>query len=151
MRNALSRLWWGAELVRNGPSYENVSYVFRRTRTAQWVLELDYSRYRPAPIAFVRVAEGIRDDEQPLSDDRMRALSKRVNALLTLHALEAMGLHEMEEDIDLDWYRHRPELSEITSEALPTGPQDGFVSEDAIAPLEEWFRTLAGVSLEHSP
>ncbi len=54
----VSRLWWGAEMVRNGPSYEDVPRVFSRVRTAEFALELSYSRYRPAAIAFTRVADG---------------------------------------------------------------------------------------------
>src|SRR5687767_6872779 len=38
-RNGLARLWWGAEMTRNGPSYADVRLCFARTRTAQFALE----------------------------------------------------------------------------------------------------------------
>jgi Family of unknown function (DUF6339) len=145
LRNAVSRLWWGAEMVRNGPSYEHVPLVFSRVRTAQFALELSYSRYRPAAIAFTRVAEGLSGDRR-LTDDEMKDLSKSINAYLSLTALEAMGLNEDETGVtDEDWRRHCPPLSEFqyTEVATLQGPNDGVASEEAIRHLEEWFRNIA--------
>jgi hypothetical protein len=145
LRNAVSRLWWGAEMVRNGPSYEDVPRVFGRVRTAEFALELSYSRYRPAAIAFTRVAEGLGNREK-LSDEEMKDLSKSINAYLSLTALEAIGLNEDEISVaDDDWRRHRPPLAEIQGAEVTAlqGPNDGIASEDAIKDLEEWFREIA--------
>jgi len=142
-RNALSRLWWGAEMVRNGPDYAHVPIVFRRVRTAQWALELKYSWYRPAPIAFARVAE---TGPKPLSDDAMKALSKRINAYLSLSVLEGMGLDDGQTDaFDKDWRKRQPTLKEALGEGLE-GPCDGYASKESIDGLEGWFRSLAEVS-----
>jgi hypothetical protein len=148
LRNATSRLWWGAEMVRNGPSYEYVPLVFNRVRTAEFALELSYSRYRPAAIAFTRVAEGV-GTRQRLSDEEMKDLSKSVNAYLSLTALEAMGLNEDESSVtEDDWRRHRPSLSEVQYADVISlqGPTDGTASPDAIRQLEEWFREIALVA-----
>ena len=139
-RNALSRLWWGAEMVRNGPDYSLVPSVFRRVRTAQWALELKYSWYRPAPIAFTRVAEL---DAKPLNDDAMKALSKRINAYLSLTVLEAMGLDEAEAgEFDKEWRKRQPTLKETLSGQVD-GPTDGRASSESVTALETWFRELA--------
>ena len=114
-------------------------------RTAQFALELSYSRYRPAAIAFTRVAEGL-GSERLLSDDEMKDLSKSMNAYLSLTALEAMGLNEDETSVaDEDWRRHRPPLSEFQYAEITAlqGPNDGTASEAAIRYLEEWFRDIA--------
>lgn len=145
LRNAVSRIWWGAEMVRNGPSYEYVPLVFSRVRTAQFALELSYSRYRPAAIAFTRVAEGI-DGEEALNDAVMKDLSKNINAYLSLTALEARGLSEDELGIfDEDWRKHHPSLAEAQNSEVSAlhGPNDGIVSVEAIRDLEQWFREIA--------
>ena len=145
LRNAVSRLWWGAEMVRNGPSYEYVPVVFSRVRTAEFALELRYSWYRSAAIAFTRVAEGIGRGKK-LSDQGMRDLSRAINAYLSLTALEAMGLSESENGLfDEDWRRHRPLLAEATEAEVPRlkGPHDAVVSPEAVVELEEWFREIA--------
>jgi hypothetical protein len=145
LRNAVSRLWWGAEMVRNGPSYEDVPRVFGRVRTAEFALELSYSRYRPAAIAFTRVAEGFGNRER-LSDEEMKDLSKSINAYLSLTALEAIGLNDDEVSVaDDDWRQHRPPLAEVQDAEVTAlqGPNDGIASEAAIKDLEEWFREIA--------
>jgi hypothetical protein len=143
LRNALSRLWWGAELVRNGPSYEYVPVVFRSVRTAQFALELKYSWYRPAAIAFTRVAEG-HDGGRVLNDDEKNNLSKTINAYLSLTALEARGLEEDERQ-DTEWRRHRPALADVLVDDIAKlqGPSDGVASEQAVSDLERWFRSVA--------
>jgi hypothetical protein len=132
-------------MVRNGPSYEDVPRVFSRVRTAEFALELGYSRYRPAAIAFTRIAEGFGNREK-LSDEEMKDLSKSINAYLSLTALEAIGLNEDEAGVtDDDWRRHRPPLTEVQAAEVTAlqGPNDGFASESAIKDLEEWFREIA--------
>lgn len=142
LRNALARLWWAAEMVRDGPSYEYVEPVFARVWTAQYALELRYSWYRPAAIAFTRVSEGL-DGGGKLSADEMKELSKRVNSYLSLRCLEQIGFDEtVDEPWDYDWLARSPSLTEVTQGEL-RGPDDGYASEQAVAELTEWLRTLA--------
>jgi hypothetical protein len=139
LRNTISRLWWGAEMTRNGSDYSHVPLVFRRTRTAQWALELLYSQYRPAAIAFTRIAEA----GEPLSDDEMNGLSKRINVLLSLNSLESRGAYQGRQDEPgPEWYRRLPSLEELLSRELPTGPETETVPEPVIQSLEGWFRDL---------
>jgi len=144
LRNGVARLWWGAEMVRNGPSYEYVRPTFARVRTAQWVLELRYSRFRAAAIAFVRVCEGL-DGGKPLSDVRMQGLSTKANAYLTLTALEEIGGGEADESYDAAWRRHVPTLTEITAEELH-GPEDGYAPAASIERVAAWLRALVNDS-----
>ena len=142
LRNGVARLWWGAEMVRNGNSYEYVPLVFGRVRTAQFALELRYSHHRPAAIAFTRVVERWTASEA-LEDERMKATSKRINAQLTTRSLEAIaGFHDADEDPPDDWYRDRPSLESLTADELPVGPETDAVPEEALVRLEAWFRSL---------
>src|ERR1051325_6038735 len=148
-RNGLSRLWWGAEMTRNGPSYKDVKHCFARTRTAQFALELMYSWHRPAAIAFCRVAEGV--DGERLTDARARVLSTRLRVLLSLNCLEAIGSRTLdaEEEYDEDWAQHRPSLASLMGdlESLK-GPSRGACEESVIEKLMGWYRevlTMSGV------
>jgi hypothetical protein len=135
LRNAISRLWWAAELVRNGPDYSAVDDVLRRVVTAQYALELEYSWYRPAAIAFTNVAEG----NPGLSLDEMRELSKRANAYLPLTPIEVLGSEDSPGTFDETWWTSTPTTKELLEESLPEGPSDGFVSATSISALEEWL------------
>ncbi len=142
LRNAMSRLWWAAELIRNGTDYREVPRVFGRTRTAQFALELAYSRYKPAAIAFVRVAEGV-DGGPVLSDEQMKRLSRVINALLSTRVLEACDCGTPAPGLDEVWLSTPPDAKALVSEDLPVGPDDGRIPEDAIVTLAGWFRALA--------
>lgn len=142
-RNAVSRLWWGSEMARNGPDYSRVADTFRRVRTAQFALELKYSWYRPAVIAFVSVAEGL-DGDSRLSDDDMSALSRHVNSYLSLTSLEGLAMQDSPADeVDETWWSSSTTLEELLNQERLRGPQDGYASGDAVAELVKWFRQLA--------
>jgi hypothetical protein len=136
LRNGVSRLWWAAELLRNGPDYADVDRGLRRVRTAEFALELKYSWYRPAAIAFVRVAEGSRP---PLKDDELEALSRRANAYLPLAPLEAIGFDDPADVPDREWWMSQTTLAELNGDADPKGPKDGHAGSDAIDAIEKWY------------
>ena len=150
-RNALSRLWWGAEMTRNGPDYSAVPLCFARTRTAQFALELMYSWDRAAAIAFTRVAEGA-DGGSRLSDDRTNALSTRLKVLLTLRSLDAFGAGDADdtEEFDAAWASHQPSFALLLRDDLRTieGPSTGAVSTNRIDELVSWFRQVLESDLE---
>lgn len=147
LRNAAARLWWIAELTRNGPDYSMVRSALSRVRVAEFALELKYSWFRPAAIAFVRVANGL-DGGEPLKDLKgvstsLQGLSKMANAYLTLKPLEAIGLAPaVTEDYDLEWRRHQPTFNELVADDLPKGPKDGIANPVAIEHIERWFRAI---------
>ena len=148
-RNALARLWWGAEMTRNGTDYSATVLCFKRTRTAQFALELMYSWDRAAAIAFTRVAEGA-DGRTRLSDGQTKRLSTKLKVLLTLRSLNAFGdgSDEDSEEFDAAWSSHRPSFGSLASVDVATlpGPKVGTVSEARIAELTEWFRSVADQS-----
>jgi hypothetical protein len=150
-RNALSRLWWGAEMTRNGPDYSSVPLCFARTRTAQFALELMYSWDRAAAIAFTRVAEGV-DGGVRLSDDRTNALSTRLKVLLTLRSLDSFGTADADdtEEFDAEWASHRPSFASLVRDDLSAiqGPSTGTVSQSRIDELAAWFRQVAESGLD---
>ncbi|GGS05757.1 DUF6339 family protein [Deinococcus sedimenti] len=144
LRNGLARLWWGAEMVRSGDDYQFVAPLFRRTRTAQFALELSYSHYRPAAIAFVKVAENypIREGAPRLNDEEMKGLSKKINAALSLNSLEARAAYDLDDDPTDEWYRMIPKREELLNEELPQGPPSSGVPAETLNSLEDWFRSL---------
>jgi len=151
-RNALSRLWWGAEMTRNGASYDDVRHCFARTRTAQFALELMYSWHRPAAIAFCRVAEGVNGAH--LTDARTRTLSTRLRVLLSLYCLEAKGSTPLEpgEEWDEEWAQHRASLASLMGElGTLKGPNTGVCDESGVAALMVWYREILAMTGADEP
>ena len=139
LRNAVSRLWWAAEMTRNGADYTHTDHCLRRVRTAQWALELKYSWYRPAAIAFVQVAEGL-DGSARLGDEDMERLSVRANAYLPLAPLEAIGFDDPDDEDDRVWWEGVSTREELLATDPPAGPADGTTSASAVAALTTWLR-----------
>lgn len=147
-RNALSRLWWGAEMTRNGPDYSAVDRCFSRTRTAQFALELMYSWDRAAAIAFVWVAEG-QDRSEQLADDDLRLLSTRLKVLLPLRALVINEDDESDQfEFDPEWAAHTPSLTHLikSNVAELVGPTTGRCSNGRIDDLIAWFGSIVAES-----
>ncbi|NOT08199.1 MAG: hypothetical protein HOP28_08335 [Gemmatimonadales bacterium] len=135
-RNGLSRLWFFSEMARNGADYADVRLVLRNPSTAQYAMENRYAMYRPAVIAFGRLAE-----QRQSSFDEMKQLSKRINAYLSLRSLEASGYMTPDEGIDVDWWNDRPTLAEVVGKD-PKGPRDHEVPDKAIRELMVWYESL---------
>lgn len=143
LKNAAGRLWWAAELLRNGPNYEIVPHALENVVAGEFSLELRYSWYRPAAIAFARVAMGM-DGGKKLNDKGLRSLSRKINSYLTLRSLEAAGAESNEQHgYDLKWREHQPSLEDLADDTLPKGPEDGYASGDSVTELEKWFRSIA--------
>lgn len=139
LRNAVARLWWAAELLRNGADYSTVELGLHRVRTAQFALELMYSWFRPAAIAFVKVAE---DPSDRLTDAEMKALSVRANAYLPLLPLEAVGFSSQPEARDEVWWESGPTKKDLFATKAPAGPNDGVVEPVALAAVVKWYRDV---------
>lgn len=136
-RNSLGRLWWFAEMSRNGPDYSPIKKVLRDASTAQYAMELRYSMYRPAVIAFGNTA-----DRLDLGFADLKRLSKRANAYLSLKALEAIGLDQGENERDAEWWREKPTVNDVIGDSEMIGPRDGIASSIAIRNIEQWFESL---------
>jgi uncharacterized protein DUF6339 len=135
-RNGLARLWFFSEMARNGSDYADVRRVLRNPGTAQYALENRYAMYRPAVIAFGRLAE-----ERSMSFEEMKQLSKHINAYLSLRSLEATGYAPLTEEYDSEWWTDLPTLKELI-EVDPQGPNDHRVPESSILELKRWYGTL---------
>lgn len=153
-RNALSRLWWGAEMTRNGPDYSCVPYCFARTRTAQFALELMYSWDRGAAIAFTRVAEGL-DGRPRLTDSQTKRLSTKIKLLLALRSLDAFGDDDIpdSDEFDAEWAAHTPSFSTLAQSDLTkiNGPASGVVGQTKIDELAIWLRHVIDVEIQDDP
>jgi hypothetical protein len=112
--------------------------VLSVVRIAQFALELRYSWYRPAVIAFARVCS-----DRKLSDGKMQALSVRVNAYLGTRPVELIGFDEnTTDDYDAEWWAGEPASDKQLFDGRLEGPDDGSASEDAIQELVKWFEDV---------
>jgi hypothetical protein len=143
--NALSRLWWGAELTRNGGNYDAAVDAFRRQDIPSTWFVLDAFHNRAAALAAMRILP-------TMGSKPINRLSSAFNHFLTTIMLDTVAplpgpdLVAMEE-----WIMSAPSEEDLLQHALPIGPLEDPVDESAIAAVEALVRRVAaevGIPLE---
>ncbi|MDP9280025.1 MAG: DUF6339 family protein [Gemmatimonadota bacterium] len=139
--HAVGRLWWGAELVRNGSDYADVVTAFRMQDIPNTWLRLDAFHHRPLAIGAVRLLGAWREGETATSDE-VNLLAKALNLELVTLALDA-DVPDAGSDSDLAWVQAAPDLARLLKDDLPEGPADAVVPEDQIIAAMELLKEIA--------
>ncbi|MDT0308364.1 DUF6339 family protein [Streptomyces sp. DSM 44917] len=136
---ALARLWWAAELFRDGEDYGPAVAACRNQDVLNTVLRLDVIDHRPTARAVIRLLE-----------TGAVGTGREVNALAT--AVNSAGSTLMfeitapDEGPDVDALRHWIEEAElappVSRDSLPAGPEDGPVPAASVESLVEQFGKL---------
>ena len=148
-RNAIARLWWSAETMRNGSDYREVATVMGNSASAldQYILDLRYSYSRASALALVRVCTNRHPGVPKMTFDQIKSFSKRVNLLLSATSLESIAPPEEDElgAIDTAWLAEEPVAEVIVKQKLEDlrGPKDGVISEDEILNYARWYAEVA--------
>lgn len=140
--HAVARLWWGAELTRNGPSYDSTKLFFENTDVPNSWLNLHAFRHRPAAIASVLFIYQYRIDGVPVGD-RHRDLVKGFNSALTTTVLDAVAANPpADPGATLEWLAE--EIDEtLYHEEDPTGPNEIPVPERKIEAVFDLLKRVA--------
>lgn len=138
LRNGLARLWWAAELVRDGPDYRLVPDALRQVRVFQNVGELRYSWHRETARAFTKVCNE--------TEDNGDELSVVFNAYLA-----AQGLETFDDDVsdqrrytwDSHWGAEQAELDDVLKSVEKIiGPNSGHAKKDVEKRIHVWLSDL---------
>lgn len=130
-KQALARLWWIAELTRNGADYSDVILACTPQEVPNTGLKLRCFRHRPTAIALARIcATGA--DGKPLAGRKINALFKMINARLSVTTVHAVAADlPPEQGAILRWLGGpAPAVQDVLTS--PTGPSDRPVDDDAL-------------------
>ncbi|QIQ04655.1 DUF6339 family protein [Streptomyces liangshanensis] len=136
---AFSRLWWAAELFRNGPDYAPVVVACGIQDVLNTVLRLDIIDHRPTAQAVVALVEqGV-----ARTGREVNALAVVANAAASTLFYDVLAEDEERDDGALDeWVAGAASAPPVPRRSLPRGPEDGTVPEKAVAALVERFGEL---------
>ncbi|OKJ90895.1 hypothetical protein AMK31_00780 [Streptomyces sp. TSRI0107] len=134
-----SRLWWVAELFRDGPDYRPVEVACSVQDVLNTTLRLDVIDHRPTAQALVRVLGDLIAAGKPRPGDHVNALSSAVNAAgsTLVYDVLAPDTPQLVEELQ-DWIAE--DAPAVPWDSLPKGPNDGSVpvtSVEALLPLFE--------------
>lgn len=140
---AFSRLWWAAELFRNGPDYRPVEVACRVQDVLNTTMRLDVIDHRPTAQAILRIVARLLSDGSSRVGDRVNALSSAVNAAATTLAYDVLAPDESTDHEELlEWIKEAGEVPAVPLDRLPDGPEDGHVPPFSISTLHQFFEEL---------
>lgn len=141
---AFARLWWAAELFRDGPNYRPVEIACRVQDVLNTTMRLDVIDHRPTAQAILRVLERLMVKGTPRLGDRINALSSAVNAAGSTLVYDVLAPDRpADPDALHDWIAEAEHSPAVPWERLPEGPNDGSVSRRALEALLPLFEQLS--------
>ena len=143
-KNALGRLWWTAELTRNGSDYSTTEIALALSGFVTYWQNLDAIHHRPFAIA---VAKYLRDAN--VTGDRRSQLAKAVNLRLAATSLDALcGKEAGDSEVVRRWCREPIVVSDLVH--APLGPPEPKVAGGAITRVT-YFLTKVDFDLPRRP
>ncbi|MFD9573836.1 DUF6339 family protein [Streptomyces sp. NPDC059982] len=145
---AFSRLWWAAELFRDGADYRPLATACRVQDVLQTTMRLDVIDHRPTAQAILKVLERRVAAGVPRPGDQANALSAAVNAAGSTLVYEVLAPDRgVDTDALQDWIDEAEEAAAVPWDRLPEGPQDGAAPPSSVETLVPLFEQL----LEEAP
>jgi hypothetical protein len=141
-KHAIGRLWWGAELMRNGEDYKPVEVGFQMQDIPNTWMRLDAFHHRGLVQASLRVL-GTFNDGGNATSDQVNALAKAVNAAARTTLLDGLAPDWGPDAAALEaWLAGDVDETTILKD-LPTGPMEEGAGETAISAIEKFVRRVA--------
>jgi hypothetical protein len=136
---AFARLWWAAELFRNGSDYGPVATVCAHQDMLNTALRLDVIDHRPTAQALVHMI-----DRGTVSTGReINALARAVNASAATLMYDILAPDtERDGRPARDWIAAAEWAPAVPRRALPEGPDEERVPESSVATLVDHFAKL---------
>lgn len=140
-KNSLSRLWWAAELTRNGADYSPTVKALSESRFVVSWLHLNLMHHRAAALAAVDFLSSFRDEGT--TDMQGQVMAKAVNVALRTLSLDALAITPgTDAEAVREWCRRTVDETVMMDE-LPRGPDEAPVPAADVAAVRSVFDILA--------
>ncbi|MDR3081672.1 MAG: hypothetical protein LBV60_12230 [Streptomyces sp.] len=138
-RQCFSRLWWAAELFRNGADYEPVVAACGNQDLIHSVLRKEMIDHRPTAQALVRLLlDGVFTTGREAD-----GLSVAINAAGATIAYDVLAPDEFRDPGPLRrWIAEADSAPLVSTDELPEGPDEDPAPEESVAALAKYFEEL---------
>ncbi|MFF4269144.1 DUF6339 family protein [Streptomyces sp. NPDC001536] len=138
-RQCFSRLWWVAELFRNGPDYEPVEVACGNQDLIHSILKKEIIDHRPTAQALVRLLKSGLVTTGREAD----GLSVAINAAGATLVYDVLAPDEPRDPARLrDWIAAAESALPVDRHDLPSGPDEDPAPEGSVAALTEYFAEM---------
>ncbi|GAA2229058.1 hypothetical protein GCM10010232_14060 [Streptomyces amakusaensis] len=133
-----SRLWWAAELFRDGRNYAPAELACGNQDILNTVMRLEMIQHRPAAQAFLRL-----HGKTARTGRDVNAAASVANAAGATLVYEALAPDELSDAEALrEWILDAEDAPTVQYDTLPQGPNDGSVPHASAETLTAWFEEL---------
>lgn len=140
---AFARLWWAAEMCRDGADYRPVETACGNQDFLNTALRLGVMDHRPSALAVIRVMENLAASGAPRLGDQLNALCKAVGIAGSTLVYETIGPDELPDDAELlAWIAEADSAPPVPWDRLPDGPDDGTVPPASVDTLTRLFEDI---------
>lgn len=140
-KNALARLWWAAEMTRNGSDYSRTVRALNISRFSVSWLHLILSHHRAAALAVADFLHTF--NTTGATDTQGQVMAKAVNVALRTISLDALANSPPTDAVAVrDWIAGKIDETTMIDE-LPTGPDEAPVPEEDITAVLTFLNELA--------
>jgi Family of unknown function (DUF6339) len=140
-KNAFARLWWAAELTRNGKDYGRTQIALGISRFSVSWLHLILAHHRAAALAVVDFLDSYQNTGA--TDAQGQAMAKAANVALRTLCLDALAASPpTDADAVREWIAEKFDDSTMIDE-LPEGTDEAEVPEAEIASVRDFLNDLA--------
>lgn len=138
-RQCFSRLWWAAEMFRNGADYTPVVRACSNQDLIHNSLRLSLVDHRPTAQALVRIL----DRGVATTGREINGLITAINTAGATLIYDAFAEDEPRDPVALrQWIEDAESAPPVPRHTLPIGPDEEPVGEDSVAKLTAYFADL---------
>ncbi|MFF4114819.1 DUF6339 family protein [Streptomyces sp. NPDC001714] len=138
-RQCFSRLWWAAELFRNGSDYQPVEIACGNQDLIHTVLRMDVIDHRPTAQALVRLLQS----GSVTTGREINGLGVAISTAGATLTYDVLAPDEPRDPAPLrDWIAEAESAPPVERYELPKGPDEDPVPEESVAALSSYFAEL---------
>ncbi|MEU4109892.1 DUF6339 family protein [Streptomyces sp. NPDC027717] len=138
-RQCFSRLWWAAEMFRNGADYSPVVAACANQDLIHSALRRDLIDHRPTAQALV----GVLGRGVATTGREVEGLMTAINAAGATLVYDVLAPDEMRDPEALrQWVAEAGSAPPVPRHSLPTGPDEEPVPEESVIALTDFFADL---------
>ncbi|MFC8590818.1 DUF6339 family protein [Streptomyces atroolivaceus] len=141
---AFARLWWAAEMFRDGSDYTPAEIACGNQDMLNTALRLSTIDHKPTALALVRVLESLSRQGVTRLGDRVNALCTAVNVAGSTLMYEVIAPDDVPDHFALsEWIEEVESASAVPWDRLPEGPVDGTARRSSCEVLTQMFERFA--------
>ncbi len=130
-KQAVARLWWGAELLRDGSNYDRVTQFFEFQDFPNSYLHRRFMRARPMALGLMAAVEEARALRGNLTSREVNDVARTVNLRTAGTSIATLSLgYAPSVDKYRQWTETPVETPDLTRQ--PLGPDDGVVPDSCL-------------------